>query len=138
METVKMDVVVHKANISLMIDESIGDYTYKLSEAGRVFLKKKLKMDKNGGGWMVEAEPTKAIFSTYDSKTPSKYYSISYTRDESGKFSFEKPVEVKRVTTFMPKQTSVTVSKSVEQKEEIEQEVWEETETEKSLWGSVI
>ena len=137
------NVVVHKANIPLIKGESINSFTDALNTAGRVHIKESLNISKGGGGWMVESDATKAVFNVYGNDI-DKYYAVKYTRDKkTGAFSFQQPMEVKRVTKFVPVPTTavpktvsggIFITKSGAEKPGF----WEYAETEKSLWNGII
>jgi len=120
-ETTTMDVIVHKAAVTLGTGESLGMFTQRLSGAAREHVMKKLNVAKgSGGAWMVEAFGDKVVMSAYKSEDVSKYYAFAYTRDKLGKFEFGDTVEVERVTSFKPK-PGMTVAKA-KKKEEMEDE----------------
>lgn len=111
-ETVKMEVVVHKASIPLAAGESIHDFTRSLSDAGRKHVKTKLNIGKSGNAWMAEAFATSAIFSVYKSGEGDKYYAAAYKRDKTGNFEFGALMEVRRKTVFTPKTDTMALTKS--------------------------
>lgn len=161
-ETVTMDVIVHKAMVTLGAGESLGMFTQRLSGASREHIMKKLNIAKGAGGaWMVEAFGDKVVVSAYKGDDASKYYAFTYKRDKAGKFEFGDTVEVERVTSFKPKPgMSVTKgAKGKKKKEEMEEEMEEKgctgghktkkalgepetfggwRETQKSFWMGVL
>jgi hypothetical protein len=102
------DVVVHKANLPMMKNESINEYTCNLSKAGSEAVRKSLGMtgSKHAYAYMVEAFADTAVFyaSDYDqqgvTKSKSGYYATIYKRDDKGVFNFSAFKEVVRVTRF--------------------------------------
>lgn len=102
--TVMMDVLVHKANIVLMKDESINQFTNLLSEEGRKYIMAKLNIaPQKGGAWMTETFHDRAVFSTYKDNYSTRHYSFTYERDKDGKFTFGPLIEVIRTTLYKPK-----------------------------------
>ncbi|MGD9749389.1 MAG: hypothetical protein AB7W59_00175 [Acidimicrobiia bacterium] len=108
MENVQTSVVVHKASLPLMDGESIHDYNGKLQDAAKAHIRQKLNLSSKDEVWGVETFGDSAIFSiwladnTITTKPRHRYYSVEYTRDSEGKFSFSATTEVQRVTTFQP------------------------------------
>lgn len=165
-ETTVIDVIVHKANIPLRNGESIGQFTRELSDAGRKHVLQKLNIaGKEGGAFMVEAFADKVIFATFkDFKEPTKHHAFKFTRDRAGNFEFGSLTEVKRVTTFKPKDTfpikksvnkaghkktdddaqekgggtAYSVPKPKNKKEDVKKFAGDWVETSKSFWGSML
>ena len=122
-KTVKMDVVVHKANIPLLAGESLYDFTTNLSRAGSEHLRSSLNIAKGKGhAWMMEAFADTAIYSTYKNDEPTKYYAMTYKRDKNGDFEFGKALEVRRKTVFTPKTETMPLTKSKEEETVIKAE----------------
>jgi hypothetical protein len=114
----QMNVVVHKAAVSLMAGEALADYTSKLNDAGRAHVIQKLNLGNKDYIYSVEVFGDSVIFVVYydmsapnPPKVSTRYFSTDYTRDGEGKFTFGKLVEVKRVTRFEPV-AGVAVTKS--------------------------
>ena len=106
MAKVEYTVVVHKASVPLMNDESIHSFTMALRNAGAESMKTKLNLTRKSDTYMVEAFGSTAIFNVYKYDgigldTGPKYYAMSYSRDvKSGAFTFGDIVEVKRKTVY--------------------------------------
>lgn len=141
-ETVKMDVLIHKASLSLMSNESISAFTQKLNREARKHIFQKLNIIK-GDGWLVEAYSDKVVFAVYkDNNEPTNYYAFEYSRNKDGKFEFGKSYEVERVTSYKPKSNLISKNESVTEKRNIEKNIplefgcWRETE--KNLWTGIL
>lgn len=134
-----IDVLVHKAKINLVDGESIGDFTRDLSISAKEYIKTAKGNEKDSYAYLIEAYSNKVVMSYYGSGK-DKYYSVSYSRDKNGNFSFSNIQEVKRVTTFKPAnnnvgQKSVKITKS---KDENELLGWETVDVKKSFWGNLL
>lgn len=104
-EVTQMNVVVHKANISLAAGESLHNFTRKLGDAARVHTAKKFLLNREKGDytWPVELFSDTVIMSVEKDRLPVKLYAMKYMRDgKSMEFKFGDPVAVERKTTFSP------------------------------------
>jgi len=139
-KTVTHEVVVHKANVSLMKGESLRDYISKVSNAGRQHLMKKLNLGNKVAVYMVEAFSDAAVFNVYryddnaQSDKINSYYAVPYKRKDDGTFEMGEATEVISVTRFEPKK--VPISKSSEKTFGNEVSTWKETE--KSFWKGAL
>lgn len=142
-ETVTMEVIVHKANISLQSGESVQEFSNLLRLAAKSHVMQQLNIaDDKGGAWMVEVYSDKAVLEVWqEGKNPRyTYQMVGYARDKDGKFSFNSMTEVKRVTTFKPTESSISIAKS----EDAETQIWEPTEkaegvpVNKSIFSDVV
>lgn len=110
------EVLVHKANLSLNENESIGDFMKEMRLALKADLLTKLKIAQTGWLWPVEVYSKSVIAevstdSKKDNEPRYRLYRIDYTR-KNGVFSFGKHREVKR--GYIDVETGIEVSKSVE------------------------
>lgn len=103
------DVLVHKASIALSDDETIGQYTERLSKAFKDHLKTKQSLSDKDYVYLVEAGASWCVGCVYyDQSGPnppkvySRYFKAEYKREDGGKFTFSSTSEVERVTRFEP------------------------------------
>lgn len=109
-----MDVVVHKATVALMGDESVDSYCRKVSDAAVSHVKMKLNFakDNSNGSWPVEVYGDKMIVAAYKGNDKTRYYAFKYTRDKNGTFSFDNLTEVERKTVYQPVNPMASVNKA--------------------------
>lgn len=112
------EVAVRK-DFPLASGESIWSATKKLCDGARKFLLAKMNLtEKAGGCYLVEAFSTAAVFAVYkyesgdDGKT--RYWAVSFKRDDDGSFDFGSTQEVERVTSFQPKPSSSPTLKTLD------------------------
>lgn len=140
-EFTTMDVIVHKATISLMSGETLEQFTQKLSDAGKEYLLSKLNMTK-GNSWLVEVYRNKIVMAAYKDGEPSQFYAFKYSRDKSRNFQFSDTMEVERVTSFKPKSNVVMKNECCgdETKKALGEPItfsgWQETR--KGFWMGVL
>ena len=130
-ETTTMNVIVHKANISLQDGESLSDFSNALSQAAKQYALQQLNVaDGKGWAYLVEAYPKKVVVEvSQEGQSPRyTYQQMGYTRDKNGKFEFDNMVQVKRVTTFKPSDPKVSIAKAAD--------LWEPVE--KSLFSDIV
>lgn len=127
-----MNVIVHKAKITLKSNESIDDFVGQLSKACREHIKKTLGIGPNspGGCWPVETYSDVIVMSAYKGNDDTKYYSVPYKRTAGG-FEFGQSTEVVRSTTFKPASSFTVVKKN-----DGTYDGWEKTE--KSIWEGIL
>jgi len=150
MATIKHDVVVHKAALTLMANESLAQFTRILTDLVKQHLVKKQGLPSKGADvYCVEVFPDSVIANVYwyGDTAPAngardKYFAVPYTRDAKGVFTFGSTTEVKRVTRFEPVQgegvktvTSTTKSTGLMEFGN-EQSKW--LQTTKSLWLGAV
>lgn len=115
-ETVTMEVVVHKANLPLVKNESLGSFTRKLRDDGRAFLMRKFNlMPEKADVFMLEVFVDKVVFDIFEFKATDprkrqRFVGLGFTRKNDGSFEFSNSIELERVTMFQPKQMTVTKS----------------------------
>ncbi len=146
METTTMTVAVHKANVPLLRGESVNDFTSSLGKDAREYLMKKMNVapyasgatggvrSNVGGAWLVEAFSDRVVMAMYKGSEPTRYYAFKYSRDKKGMFDFGTTTEVRRVTSFVPKD-DIPVTKNNVEKEEDDTEKGCGAKTRKSDWG---
>ncbi len=119
-KTTTHEVVVHKAGLTLMKGESLGQFTRSLSVAARKALGQKLNLDfaatnKNGsptaGAYMLEVFSDSLVFDVWKAQSenePSnyRYFAMKYSRKATGEFEFSYTTEVERVTTYQAKESA--------------------------------
>ena len=118
----QQEVVVHKASVALATNESLGQYTQRLSDAIRKYAVQKLNLTSGMDGkagfscYMTEAYGNSAVLSVYKygngEASSDKYYATKYARGDNGEFKFDNFVEVERVTSYQPK-ASLSVTKAL-------------------------
>lgn len=116
------EVVVHKASVILATNESLGQYTQRLSEAIRKYAVQKLNLTSGVDGkagfscYMIEAYGNSAVLDVYKygngEPSSDKYYAVKYTRGDKGEFKFDNFTEVERVTSYQPKE-GLSVTKAL-------------------------
>lgn len=156
-EMTTMDVVVHKANITLASGESLHSFTRKLSDAARAHASKKFLLNREKGDytWPAELFSDSVVMSVEKDRQPCKLYAMKYERDaKSMEFKFGDPVEVERKTSFAPvnptqmlttKAEPKKVVKAVEQldiskgeRQVFGNEASQWVQTSKSFWGGIF
>jgi hypothetical protein len=115
------DVIVHKAAIPLMKDESLGMFIHEVRNAARAHIQQKFNLDdKKGSTYPVEIFNNKAVFKVipdYDKPAKDDFHvALKFDRnDQTGQFTFSQTVKVKAVTSFVEDDGDVaakTVDKS--------------------------
>lgn len=143
------EVVVHKASLTLMKDESIHQFTQTLKDEAKKFLTQKFNVDtKKGRVWPIEIFATKAVFTVIPDldKPPSNDFKVAvkFSRSaDTGQFNFTDTMKVKAVTIFQPVEgLSITKAKDVP---EPAPQAWEmgawtpaEVEKTKSIFSGVL
>lgn len=112
--TTTMEVVVHKANLPLVKNESLGSFTRKLRDDGRAFLMRKFNLvPEKADVFMLEVFVDKVVFDIFEFKATDprkrqRFVGLGFTRKNDGGFEFNNSIELERVTMFRPKETLVT------------------------------
>lgn len=156
------EVLVHKANVPMMPNETINEYSRNLEVAGREAVKKSLGIlnEPNCYSYMVEAFADSAVFFVETTtknllggtKYNPRYYATTYKRDDkTGAFTFTAPVEVVRVTRFeapkppakLPETTVIAASKSLSKQDAPERfgndtSAWEPAKKSESIFKGLL
>lgn len=111
------DVLVHKAAVPLMKDESVGAFCAALKTAGRQHLLQKYNVDeKKGNAYPVEIYADKAVFMVvpdYSKPHGNDFHvAMKFNRADSGQFNFTDTMKVKPVTSFVA-QNEMPVTKAL-------------------------
>lgn len=110
------EVIVHKANLPIMKNESLNNYISALYDAGKAWAKQKYNIpdreynldgdviNSGGGCYVVEAFSDKAVFMIIpDYSKPSAndfMVAAKYVRNSNGEFEFSDAMKVVKVVTY--------------------------------------
>lgn len=115
-------VLIHKAAVPLMANESLGAFTNALKSAGRAHVMQKFNVsDKEGSAWPVEVFSNKAVFMVVpDFKKPPTndfHVAMKFTRStDTGQFTFMDTMKVTPVVSFVANtgDTAAKVTKALD------------------------
>ena len=127
-----MKILVEKATIQLMPEESLEDFLNILEKKSKEYTMKKLKIKENIGGyaWLVAAFDGNVIVAVYGKSTvhddtgEDKFYKIKYTREDD-EFKFTDMKEVEQKINYTPKNLSDAFSDV-------------EKNTNKAMWNNIL
>jgi hypothetical protein len=127
-----MKILVEKATIQLMPEESLQDFLNILENKSKEYTMKKLKIKENTGGyaWLVAAFDGNVIVAVYgksnvqDDTGEDRFYKIKYTR-EGDEFKFADMKEVEQKINYTPKNLSDAFSDV-------------EKNTNKAMWNNIL
>lgn len=99
-------VIVHKANVPMLKNESLGAFCHALKSAAKAHLMQKYNVDdKKGSAYAVEVFADKAVFMVIpDYEKPSTndfHVAFKFARATDGTFTFGETMKVQPVTSFI-------------------------------------
>lgn len=109
-------VMVAKADLPLLVNETVQHFERALREALKAKFNKKYKLDKNGYLWVCDVYADRAIVDIEPGYLPGKkrpmtmYLQVSYQRGPNG-FEFGAAIEVVRQVIYVPKTAKSDVQK---------------------------
>lgn len=116
-------VKVHKANIPLQDSESLDDFMFAVSKAGKDYVDDQLNIiSGTGSSWPREIFATTAIFQAipdWDDSSKDELVQLSFTRSADGEFTFSNLQKVKLITSY-----EVTKSVAPPSTEDVKKSLW--------------
>lgn len=129
------EAIVHKANVPLMADESLRQFTHELEKAAKPYIAQKFNLDDDASAWPMEVYANKAVFNVipeWEDVSKDFMLAVKFERDKEGTFTFGETQKVKPVTTYqVTKRAELPRTFGISS-------VTADVETKKSLWHGVL
>jgi len=100
----EFEILVEKS-IELMENETLSNYSEKITNDGRIYLLKELNLNlQNSFCWVNEIYKNYIVFEIEKKIDDLKNYhfAVNYSRNRSGEFEFSNYFEVDRITNYVP------------------------------------
>lgn len=98
----KYNVIVHKAEISLLDGETLSSFSTALNAALTAWMKQKKNLGKDDWCYTCDIKAGVAVMQVYPREGASSFWAVNYERDENGAFSFTDLTEVRPVMNYVP------------------------------------